>query len=270
MKVILFTIGEFPIRSYGIIVALAVLLAMGIAHFLTRNTIYQKHISSMMTYVISGALLGARFWHVFFFQWGYYSQHISEVFAIWNGGLAIQGALIGGLVSVILYTRIHNLSFFEFADQLAPAVVLGQAIGRAACFLNGDAYGSPTNSGFGIVYPTGTMAYEEYGSQALWPAEIWEGQWDLVIFAILIGMRSRTWPIGFQFISYNLMYAVGRFMLEFLRGDSPRYALNWTAGQWTSAAVILGSVIVLIFLNKRVKVGNGAYSDEPEKEARRA
>lgn len=255
MKVILFTIGDFPIRSYGIIVALAILLGMGVGHFLTRNTAFQKHVSSMMIYVIFGAILGARIWHVFFFQWGYYSQHIFEIFSVWNGGLAIQGALMGGLVSVILYTRLHNLSFFEFADQLAPAIVLAQAIGRVACFLNGDAYGSPTNSGFGIVYPPGTMAYEQYGSQALWPAEIWEGQWDLIIFAILIGMRNRTWPIGFSFIFYNILYSVGRFMLEFLRGDSPRYALNWTAGQWTSSSLFgkYNCTILLIQTSKSRK-----------------
>jgi phosphatidylglycerol---prolipoprotein diacylglyceryl transferase len=148
MKVILFTIGDFPVRSYGLVVALAVLLALGMAHFLARNTPYQKHISNMVPYVLLGAIFSARVWHVFFFQWDYYSKHISEIPSFWHGGIAIQGALIGGFAAMVIYARIHQFNFWELADIIAPAIVLGQAMGRIACFLNGDAFGSPTGSGF--------------------------------------------------------------------------------------------------------------------------
>ncbi len=120
-------------------------------------------------------------------------------------------------------------------------------------FLNGDAYGSPTGSSFGIVYPEGTMAYAEYGPQPLWPAEIWEGQWDFIVFAILLIMKNKTWPKGFLFLSYNILYAIGRFMLEFLRGDSPRYLFNWTAGQWTSVVVIVISLVIMMIFTLRQK-----------------
>lgn len=253
MRVILFTIGDYSVRSYGLIVAIAILLAMGVAYFLARGTLYQKHIPNMIIYVVLGAIISARIWHVFFFQWDYYSENLSEIPAIWNGGIAIQGALIGGFAAAAIYTRIHRLSFWELANLVAPAIILGQAVGRIACFLNGDAYGSPTGSGFGIIYPEGTMAYDAYGSQPLWPAEVWEGQWDLIVFAILIALRNKTWPTGFIFLAYNILYAFGRFMLEFLRGDSPRYAMQWTAGQWTSIGVILASVGLLAYLGYRWK-----------------
>lgn len=255
MKVNLFTIGDYAVRSYGLVVALAVLLAMGVANFLVRKTPYQKHIPNLILYVILGAVIGARFWHVFFFQWDYYAEHLSEIPAIWNGGIAIQGALVGGFAAAAIYTRIQRISFWELADLVAPAIVLGQAIGRIACFLNGDAYGSPTGSSFGIVYPEGTMAYDAYGFQPLWPAEIWEGQWDLIVFAILIALKNKTWPTGFIFLVYNILYAAGRFMLEFLRGDSPRYAFHWTAGQWTSFAVIIVSIGFMVYLVYRSKQG---------------
>ncbi|UVI33447.1 prolipoprotein diacylglyceryl transferase [Paenibacillus spongiae] len=254
MRVILFTIGDFSIRSYGLIVALAVLLAIGAALFLARGTPYQKHIPNIIPYALFGAIIGARFWHVFFFQWSYYSKNLSEIFAFWNGGIAIQGALVGGFITAAIYLRIHRISFWEFADTVAPAIILGQAVGRIACFLNGDAFGSPTGSNFGIVYPEGTMAYDEYGSQPLWPAEVWEGQWDLIVFALLISLKNKQLPNGLMFLTYNILYALGRFMLEFLRGDSSRYMLNWTAGQWTSIAVILISAGLMMFFfirNKR-------------------
>ena len=253
MRVILFYIGDFPVRSYGLVVALAVLLALGVAMYLAKDTKYQKHIPSLITYAIVGAILGARIWHVFFFQWSYYSEHLSEIPAIWNGGIAIQGALVGGFIAAAIYTRLQHISFWEMADILAPAIILGQAAGRVACFLNGDAYGSPTGSSFGIVYPEGTIAYEEYGSQPLWPAEVWEGQWDLVVFAMLLMFKNKEWPKGFLFLTYNILYALGRFMLEYLRGDSPRYALDWTAGQWTSVSVFLVSSALMVYFATRHK-----------------
>lgn len=264
MKIVLFTVGDFAIRSYGLVVAMAILLALGVAHFLTRGTQYQKHLANLIVYVVLGAIICARIWHVFFFQWGYYKNHLLEIPAIWNGGIAIQGAQVGGFIAAAIYMRVHRLAFWPFADLVAPAIILGQAIGRIACFLNGDAYGSPTGSGFGIVYPEGTMAYDAYGSQPLWPAEVWEGQWDLIVFAILIALRNKKWPTGFMFLSYSVLYAIGRFMLEFLRGDSPRYALQWTAGQWTSVSVIMVSIGLMIFLyyGDRGTVSNSGTSTE--------
>ncbi|GAA3400283.1 prolipoprotein diacylglyceryl transferase [Paenibacillus hodogayensis] len=246
MRVVLFTIGDFQVHSYGVVVALAVLLALGMARYLAEGTPYREHLSNMVPYMFVGAILFARIWHVFFFQWEYYSKHLTEIVYIWQGGIAIQGALIGGFIAMIAYTRKHRLSFWRMADILAPAIVLGQSIGRIACFLNGDAYGSPTGSGFGIVYPEGSMAYDAYGSQPLWPAEIWEGQWDLVVFVLLILLRNRKWPAGVLFLTYNIMYAFGRFALEWLRGDSPRYAFQWTAGQWTSFSVITVSLCMIV------------------------
>ncbi|MFF2480367.1 prolipoprotein diacylglyceryl transferase [Paenibacillus sp. NPDC058071] len=251
MRVVLFTIGHYEVHSYGVIVALAVLLAVGIARFLAEGTPYRDHILNMMPFVLVGSILCARIWHVFFFQWDYYSQHFVEVFFIWKGGIAIQGALIGGFIAAFLYTKRHRLSFWKLADILAPAIVLGQSIGRIACFLNGDAYGSPTGSGFGIVYPEGSMAYDMYGSQPLWPAEIWEGQWDLIVFVVLILLKNRQWPTGLLFLTYNILYSFGRFNLEWLRGDSPRYAFHWTAGQWTSFSVIAISLCLMIIFVQR-------------------
>ena len=255
MRVILFHIGDFPVRSYGLVIVLAILLSATVAYYLARGTSYRKHIFDMLIYVVLGAIAGARIWEVVFFQGEYYSKHLLEAFAIWKGGLSIQGGLIGGFIAGAIYARRNKLSFWEFADLLAPAIILGQAIGRIACFLNGDAYGTPTNLGFGLVYPEGSMAFSAYGSQPLWPAEIFEMQWNLVVFAILIALRNKQWPTGFHFLAYNILYSSGRFLLEQLRGDTPRYALNWTAAQWTSMAVIIVSILLMVyFFAKKIKM----------------
>ncbi|HJV46215.1 MAG TPA: prolipoprotein diacylglyceryl transferase [Bacillota bacterium] len=252
MRVILFHIGNFPVRAYGLIVAIAILLAIGVAYSLAKGTKYQKHITDLGFYVVLGAILGARLWEVIFFEWGYYSQHLLEIFMIWLGGLSIQGGLVGGFVTGAIYTWYHKLNFWEFADLVAPAIVFGQGVGRIACFMNGDAFGSPTDSNFGVVYPPGTIAYETYGSKPLYPAEVWEGQMDFVIFGLLLMLRnSRTWVQGYMFLAYNILYSLGRFLLEMMRGDTPRYMLGWTAAQWTSVSVIIISLLLMVYLNIR-------------------
>lgn len=249
MSIVLFSIGGFTLYTHGVITALAAMLALGVAHYLAAGTPYREHITNMVPYLFVGAIAGARIWHVFFFQWGYYSKHLPEIIAIWNGGISVQGSLIGGFIAMIVYTRKHRLSFWGLADVLAPAIVLGQSIGRIGCFMNGDAYGSPTGLGFGMIYREGTLAYEKYGAVPLWPAELFESQWDLIIFAILLMIKGRKWMTGgMLFLTYNILYSVGRFNLEFLRGDSPRYALDWTAGQWTSFVVIVISVFMMVVL----------------------
>lgn len=251
MRVILFEIGNFPVRSYGLVVALAILLGMGVTYYLSKGTKYQKHVIDITYLSIIGAIIGARIWHVFFFQWGYYSKHLDQIFSIWNGGISIQGALVGGFLTGAIYAWRKKLNFWELADVFAPGIIFGQAVGRIACLLNGDAFGSPTGSDFGLVYPEGTMAYEKYGSQALWPAEVWESQWDFIVFGLLLILKNRTWPKGCIFLAYNILYSLGRFMLEFLRGDSPRYLLDFTAGQWTSLIVITISVILMGVLYRK-------------------
>ncbi|MGE7271985.1 prolipoprotein diacylglyceryl transferase [Brevibacillus panacihumi] len=248
MKVILFYIGDYPVRSYGLVVALAILLSLGLARYLARDTIFREHLSSFTVTAVISAIFGARMWEVLFFQWSYYSANPLEILAIWNGGLSIQGAIVGGIAAAIYYTWRHKLPFWEFVDTLAPALMFGQGIGRIACFLNGDAFGSPTGSGFGIVYPEGTIAYERYGSQPLWPAEIWEGQWDIVIFGILLAMKNKRLPKGMLFLTSQCLYALGRFSLEFLRGDTPRFLFDWTAAQWTSSVVVVVTVSILAVL----------------------
>jgi phosphatidylglycerol:prolipoprotein diacylglycerol transferase len=130
---------------------------------------------------------------------------------------------------------------------LAPAIILAQGIGRIACFLNGDAFGSPTGSNYGIVYPPGTDAYATYGSKPLFPAEVWEGQLDVVSFALLLIIKQRKLPTGFLFLIYNVLYNAERFGLEFLRGDSPR-TFGLTAAQWTGITVFLLCILFSIYL----------------------
>jgi phosphatidylglycerol:prolipoprotein diacylglycerol transferase len=122
--------------------------------------------------------------------------------------------------------------------------------------MNGDAFGGPTGGDFGVIYPAGSIAREVYGMQPLWPAEVWEGQVDVILFAVLLLLRLRRWPQGFIFLFYVATYNLARIFLEGFRGDSPRFLFQWTAAQWSSVcfvAVALGLMARIFFLEYQKK-----------------
>lgn len=245
----LFFVGDFPIRAYGLILSLSIILATGVAYFLAKQDgRWHNHIVDIGIYSGIVGIVGARLWDVFFFDWAYYSHHLSEIFYVWQGGMAIQGGIVFGVGAGIIYARRHKIDILALADIVAPAIILGQAIGRCANLLNGDAFGAPTGSNFGIIYPETTLAYHTYGAQPLWPAEVWEGQIDFVIFALLLIFRAFPHAKGQAFSLYIMLYSLARFGLEFLRGDyaTPVF-LSFTSAQTTSLVAFILALIFFIY-----------------------
>lgn len=245
----LFFVGDFPIRAYGLILSLSIILATGVAYFLAKQDgRWHNHIVDIGIYSGIAGIVGARLWDVFFFDWAYYSHHLSEIFYVWQGGMAIQGGIVFGVGAGIIYARRHKIDILALADIVAPAIILGQAIGRCANLLNGDAFGAPTGGNFGIIYPETTLAYHTYGAQPLWPAEVWEGQLDFVIFALLLIFRAFPHAKGQAFSLYIMLYSLARFGLEFLRGDyaTPVF-LSFTSAQTTSLVAFILALIFFIY-----------------------
>lgn len=260
----LFFIGDFPIRAYGLVLSLSIILATGVAYFLAKQDgRWHNHIVDMGIYCGISGIVGARLWDVFFFDWAYYSHHLNQIFYVWQGGMAIQGGIVFGVLAGIVYAKRHKIDILEMADIVAPAIILGQAIGRCANLLNGDAFGAPTGSSFGIIYPETTLAYHTYGAQPLWPAEIWEGQLDFVIFALLLIFRAFPHAKGQAFSLYIMLYSLARFGLEFLRGDyaTPVF-LSFTSAQTTSLVAFILAGMAFIYcrykypVNKVLKQNN--------------
>lgn len=238
----LFFIGDFPVRMYGIMLCCAIFLATGTAYFLARQDgRWHEHILDIGIYGGFAGLIGARLWDVFFFDWSYYQDHLLEIPFVWQGGMAIQGGILGGLLAGIIYCKINRIDWLALADIICPAMILGQSIGRMANLLNGDAFGAPTGGDFGIVYPEGTLARATYGMQPLWPAEVWEGQLDVVIFALLLLFRAFPHAKGQALYLYGFLYSLARFCLEFLRGDYT------TPGFWGLSSA-QGPSVVIMFL----------------------
>ena len=142
-----------------------------------------------------------------------------------------------------MYCKLHKIDWLALADFVCPAMILGQAVGRMANLLNGDAFGAPTGGDFGIIYPEGTLARATYGTQPLWPAEVWEGQLDIVVFALLLVFRAFPHAKGQALCLYGFLYSLERFCLEFLRGD---YAEPWLFGLTSAQATSAGFMLICI------------------------
>jgi phosphatidylglycerol:prolipoprotein diacylglycerol transferase len=264
-----FFIGSFPVRAYSTLFLVAFLSGFAVTLYIAKREGYGhwvEHLWNMAPWLFIGGIVGARIWQVFFFDWEYYSVHPGEIVKIWHGGLSIQGGIVGAVAAGLVYIRRHGLPFWTLADLAAPGMVLGQSIGRDANFLNGDAFGDPTHRDFGILYPPGSNARLTFGDQPLWPAEVWEGQADVLIFVVLLVAKQWRIPRGYLFLLYLVLYNGARFFLEMLRGDSPRLALHWTAAQWTSVAVIVLALAGAVYLAWKQRTGAVAGGDEKREE----
>ena len=251
----LFYIGDFPIRAYGLVLSISIIVATGIAYFLAKQDgRYHEHVADIGIYCGLSGLLGARLWDVFFFDWDYYQHHLTEILNVWQGGMAIQGGVILGVITGILYCRQHKIDILAMMDICAPAIIFGQGLGRCANLLNGDAFGAPTGGSFGILYPQTTLAYHTYGAQPLWPAEIWEGQLDFLIFGLLLLYRAFPHAKGQAFALYVMLYSAARFFLEYLRGDYTELVLGiFKSAQMTSLIAFALALTAFIYFAYREK-----------------
>lgn len=254
----LFYIGDFPVRAYGLLLSLGIISAAIVAYYFFKRDGrgWHLHVVDFAILVGIAGIIGARLWDVFFFDWDYYHNHILEIPFVWQGGMAIQGGVVLGTLAGIWYTKKHNIDTWAFGDIFAPALILGQSVGRMANLMNGDAFGHPTGGNFGILYPETTLAYKTYGAQPLWPAEIWEGQIDILIFVVLLLFSSYRHKKGQVFVLYAILYSAARFGLEFLRGDYVNLTLGLKSAQMTSLTVMVIGILIFIYLQVK-----GSYDE---------
>jgi phosphatidylglycerol:prolipoprotein diacylglycerol transferase len=181
--------------------------------------ISEEAIYSSIIWAIIFGLLGARAIHILD-NLDYYAACPGKIIAFWEGGLAWYGGLIGGVLAVAICARIKGFSLAQFVDAAAPAAILGLAIGRIGCTINGDACGTPTSLPWGIIY-THPDAFIPWGMRgvATHPAPIYEIIWNMVIFTTLWRLKGRIRPEGSMFLSLIAMYSFGRFFISWVRAE---------------------------------------------------
>ena len=252
MHPVLFKYGFIEVRFYGLMYVVAILAAT----YIIKREVVRKAIGlgaddvvNFITWTVIAGVVGARIYYVVF-TLDYYMANPAEIPAIWHGGLAIHGGLIGGAVAAWVYLRRHGVPFWRMADAVAPALILGQTFGRLGNFMNGDAHGRPTTMPWGIVFPPGSIAGSQFPGIPLHPTMLYEMAINFSIFLFLwLSLRKGDHKDGFIFAAYFALYSSGRFVVEGFRADSLMLGPIRVA-QLVSAAVDI-SVAVLI-INRRL------------------
>jgi phosphatidylglycerol:prolipoprotein diacylglycerol transferase len=219
-------LGPIVIRWYGLLIASAVLLGVSLSQYLAkRRYVNPDLISDLSIWLVIGAIPAARLYYVLF-QWSEYSQHPERIIAIWQGGIAIHGAIIGGIIAALIFARLKKISFWQLTDLVAPSLILGQAIGRWGNFFNSEAFGSPTDLPWKLYIPPDHRPVDLVDFEYFHPTFLYESLWNLMVFALLLTLffralsKKSSLKIGTLFLVYGIAYSLGRFWIEGLRTDS--------------------------------------------------
>ena len=243
-------------RFYGLFYAISLLISTRIVLSEVsrrRVKLSEDEAMNMTMLIFFAGLAGGRAYEVIFEWSNYYSyQPFWKVFAVWEGGLAIHGAILGGIITFPLYCRVKKLSLAAMFDISAICMILGQAIGRWGNFTNGETAGPVTNFWTGIVFPAGT-AVDRYANGApVHPTMIYESLGNFLIFILLWKMRLRNFRPGMLGAVYLLSYAVLRSLLTPLRMDNQYFVIADTKflAAYAISFLLFGAGLFWIFKQK--------------------
>lgn len=238
----LFGHDSFPVYGYGVMVALGFLAG---TWFVQREAKREGEDPAkaldLIFYILIAAILGSRVLFIFTTDPSLFWKDPLALFKIWEGGLVFYGGFIASVLVSLWYLRRHHLPAWKFCDFFAPAVALGHAVGREGCFLAGCCYGRPllTEAWYAVVFPADPASLAPVGIP-LYPTQLLESGGEFLIFlGLWWGLRHKKFD-GQIFSVYLMLYALLRFLIEFLRGDLERGHL---AGTWISTSQLIAMIL---------------------------
>jgi phosphatidylglycerol:prolipoprotein diacylglycerol transferase len=252
---ILAQLGPFELGWHGILTALALFVGVLFAERLARGKLPDGMVTSVVPWAVVGAIIGARLFHVAD-HWSFYSAAPLSILAVWEGGIAVYGAFIGGVVAGVGYALLHGFPVRQLLDVAAPAMLLGQAIGRIGCFINGDATGaacgSPACALISVTYTNANdLLPDQLRGVPTHPYPLYEIAGCLLVLAVLWMIRPRLQQQpGTLFLAGMAGYAVVRFVLAIFR-DENIVAFGLQQAQILSLATMLLAVGMLVWWQRR-------------------
>lgn len=277
---ILAHLGPLTIHWYGLFLSLAALAGYVVFQWIGRRYGFKpSQLEVLFFWTILFGIIGARLYHVSN-EWSYYAAHLKEILSVWNGGLAIHGGLVAGLLVFAFYARRTKRSFWLLADIAAPAVALGQAIGRWGNYFNQELFGKPTNLPWGIPIDTLNRPIEYSSFSYFHPTFLYESLGSLIVFLLLLALhRTRlrrsvnapsvttqhqpskeshmkfiaTGGAGFIILVYFILESLLRHGTELLRVDRVPVVFGVRLPLLVSLAIAVASAIALLIKFKRQK-----------------
>ena len=247
---IAFQLGPIAIRWYALCIVAGLILAVYLsAKEAPRKRIREDDVYDFILYAFPLAILGARLYYVIF-SWDQYKDNPLEVFAIWNGGLAIYGGLLAGFLVLVFFTRYRFINSWDFLDIAAPSVMIAQSIGRWGNFFNQEAYGAKVdNLDFLPAFIREQMYIDESYRQ---PTFLYESFWNLLGFILILFLRRKPKLLkqGEITLFYLIWYGLGRFFIEGMRTDSLMLT-GLRVSQWFSLILVVTGLGLLVYRRKK-------------------
>lgn len=252
---VIFKLGMFEMRWYS----LAIITAIGVAVWFVgrefrRKGIDDTNFGNIAIWAIASGIIGARLFHLFD-EVDYYLANPRMIFNFQEGGLAIYGAVVGGFIGVVIGTRLHKTPFLKTIDAIAPGLVLGQAIGRFGCIVNGDAWGAAASSNAPLTFtytnPDSFIPNRLIGVPTH-PYPIYDMALNLIVFAVLMRLRVRkpALPDGALFAIFVALYGVGRFIVSYVREEKVWF-FGLQQAQVIAVIMVAAGVLALAWLTRR-------------------
>jgi prolipoprotein diacylglyceryl transferase len=254
----------FQLRWYGLLLAAGVLVAGWMARREFRRRDLDPELAySIAMWTVPLGLVGARLYHVVT-DWESFSDDLASIPAIWEGGLGIWGAVLGGMLGTWIGARRHGLPFWEVADCVAPGLVLAQAIGRWGNYANQELYGRPSDLPWAVEIDQPPAPYEP--GATFHPTFLYESLWNLAVFGVLLWFTRRFWrrvPFGTVFALYVALYCLGRLPIETLRIDTADQILGQRLNVWTALICLAAGAVAFALLMLRRAAGGDVLHGAP-------
>jgi len=253
---VLIRLGFLQIHWYGFLIALGALLGFLVVLYLAKQYGLKKDdIYNLTFYLIIFGLIGDRLYYVFY-AWDFYSKNLLDIFKIWEGGLAIHGAMIAGLLVIYFYGKKHRINPWLLADLVVVALALAMAIGRWGNYFNQELFGRPTALPWGIPILSEKRPPEFMTDNFFHPTFLYESLGNLLILIILLAWHKirlsknknpeNIQGLGNIALVYFILYSIERFGLEFLRIDYSPYFFGWRWAQFFSLIIIFICLVIVI------------------------
>ena len=253
MNAILINLGFIQIRWYSVLLLVAFIVgSLLILKEGQRFKIDKEYLFNMIFWTIIFSLLGARLYYVIF-NFSQYQNDLLEIFKIWHGGLAIHGGIIAGILTIIIYTKKYNVDIMKIIDIFAPALLIGQAIGRWGNFFNSEAHGAATTIAHlkSLHLPNFIIEGMNINGVYYQPTFLYESIWCLIGFiGLLVLRRYKYLKNGQVTAAYMVWYGIGRFFIEISRTDSLMLG-GFKVAQIVSILLIIAGIVLFIIKQKK-------------------
>ncbi|EBD1423065.1 prolipoprotein diacylglyceryl transferase [Listeria monocytogenes] len=254
-------IGSISVKWYGVIIASAVVITLLLAlSEANKRKLDKEIIVDLLIWAIPISIISARIYYVIF-EWDFYKNNLGEIVKIWHGGIAIYGALIGAVLTAIIFSRIKKISFWQLADVVAPSLIIAQAIGRWGNFMNQEAHGAETTRSFleSLHLPDFIINQMYIDGAYYQPTFLYESLWNVLGFIVLLIIRRTKIRRGELFLGYVIWYSFGRFFIEGMRTDSLMWG-DFRVSQVLSLLLIVLSIGIIIY--RRMKMNPPYYMED--------